>query len=436
MYPAVAMELKVWVDGVQRVVCGVSEETTCQEVVIALAQAIGQTGRYVLIQKLRDSERQLVAHERPLEFLAKCGQYANDVHFILQRTGPSLIERPSSDTVTFPPERTLVRASLPMHPKQVTTEVTKRKEPRKSMTFNLGPIGPHEQLPRNKLKEHKQNGVDLKVKATGALPSKDELFKMVLRQQEQLHALQSQSDSFDMEFKSFERSRGSMPEDDIFYLEQVIKRNETELREDDFWQNELLIEKERDQELQRYLKDLRLKMDDCVQKMYELTTKTESLEREILQESSRRTKGKSRLGIGDSEETVARIKADVETKIKHSVMLEKSLLETEVTLQETEECLQAKQQELEELNKELRQCNLQQFILQTGVTVTAIQPKAEDDEHTQPAKPQPPSTYRNEGISIPGLDSPPRPTAKQFLGNPRNLQNPLVSSLNPEGVYV
>lgn len=37
-----AMELKVWVDGVQRIVCGVSEFTTCQEVVIALAQAIGE----------------------------------------------------------------------------------------------------------------------------------------------------------------------------------------------------------------------------------------------------------------------------------------------------------------------------------------------------------------------------------------------------------
>lgn len=39
----VAMELKVWVDGIQRVVCGVSEQTTCQEVVVALAQAIGES---------------------------------------------------------------------------------------------------------------------------------------------------------------------------------------------------------------------------------------------------------------------------------------------------------------------------------------------------------------------------------------------------------
>lgn len=36
------MELKVWVDGVLRVVCGLSEETSCQDVVIALAQAIGE----------------------------------------------------------------------------------------------------------------------------------------------------------------------------------------------------------------------------------------------------------------------------------------------------------------------------------------------------------------------------------------------------------
>lgn len=35
------MELKVWVDGIPRVVCGLSEDTSCQDVVIALAQAIG-----------------------------------------------------------------------------------------------------------------------------------------------------------------------------------------------------------------------------------------------------------------------------------------------------------------------------------------------------------------------------------------------------------
>lgn len=40
------MEVKVSVDGVQRVVCGITEETTCQDVVVVLAQALGTYERY------------------------------------------------------------------------------------------------------------------------------------------------------------------------------------------------------------------------------------------------------------------------------------------------------------------------------------------------------------------------------------------------------
>lgn len=115
-----AMELKVWVDGVQRVVCGVSEHTTCQEVVIALAQAIGQTGRFVLVQRLREKERQLLPQECPVGAQATCGQLASDVQFVLRRTGPSLAGRPSSDSCP-PPERCPARASLPPKPRPAPT---------------------------------------------------------------------------------------------------------------------------------------------------------------------------------------------------------------------------------------------------------------------------------------------------------------------------
>lgn len=43
MLLTVMMELKVWVDGVVRVVCGLSLSTSCQDVVIALARAIGKS---------------------------------------------------------------------------------------------------------------------------------------------------------------------------------------------------------------------------------------------------------------------------------------------------------------------------------------------------------------------------------------------------------
>lgn len=78
------MELKVWVDGLPRVVCGVSSSTSCQEVVRALAQALGRTGRFTLVEQWRDVERLLAPSDCPLRLLHKWGEYANDVRFILR----------------------------------------------------------------------------------------------------------------------------------------------------------------------------------------------------------------------------------------------------------------------------------------------------------------------------------------------------------------
>ena len=50
------MEMKVWVDGTQRVVCGVGEETTVQEVIMALAHALGRTGE-LMSERVSETER-------------------------------------------------------------------------------------------------------------------------------------------------------------------------------------------------------------------------------------------------------------------------------------------------------------------------------------------------------------------------------------------
>ena len=83
------MELKVWVEGIQRVICGVTETTTCQDVVIALAHATNKTGRFTLIEKWRDNERLLAPAECPLRVLQKWGEYASDVQFILRHSDKS-----------------------------------------------------------------------------------------------------------------------------------------------------------------------------------------------------------------------------------------------------------------------------------------------------------------------------------------------------------
>uniref|UniRef100_A0A8C0HEE6 Ras association domain-containing protein 7 n=1 Tax=Chelonoidis abingdonii TaxID=106734 RepID=A0A8C0HEE6_CHEAB len=340
------MELKVWVDGIQRVVCGVSDQTTCQEVVIALARAIGQTGRYILIQKLREKERQLLPHECPLESLAKCGQYANDVQFVLQRTGPSLAERPSSDSAPQAPERTFIRASLPIKPRPVSTEVPRSREPKKSMTFNLGPMGSSDRL---------------------------------------VHG-----DS----------------------LETDLRRNEMELGEEEFWQSELHMEQECERERQEKVRSLRATMEEYTQKIHELTTKTEVLETEIQLEITERARW-AKEAPADLEDMAAKMKRDLEAKAKQSAQLESSLASVGKALEEAERNLQAQNQELEELNKELRQCNLQQFIQQTGATVTVLQSRPEDEPQLDQTNHELPACQRNGGQN-----------------------NPLVSSLNPEGVYV
>nr|XP_006642597.1 PREDICTED: ras association domain-containing protein 7 [Lepisosteus oculatus]XP_015193752.1 PREDICTED: ras association domain-containing protein 7 [Lepisosteus oculatus]XP_015193753.1 PREDICTED: ras association domain-containing protein 7 [Lepisosteus oculatus]XP_015193754.1 PREDICTED: ras association domain-containing protein 7 [Lepisosteus oculatus]XP_015193756.1 PREDICTED: ras association domain-containing protein 7 [Lepisosteus oculatus]XP_015193757.1 PREDICTED: ras association domain-c len=409
------MELKVWVDGVARVVCGLSEETSCQEVVIALAQAIGKTGRYVLILKLRDTERQLLANERPLESLAKLGQHSADVQFILRRTGPSASDGQHT-------ERTLARDSFPL-PRPAEPEPPKRKEPKKSLTFNLGPTGPSS--PRTRLKQYKHSLKDSQ-EQVAPVASKEDVFRQVLLQQERLQSLESQLESLESEIQSWEQPPpGCKLEDELLLMEQTVRRNGAELAHEEFWETELQLEQEREQDMQRQIADLHRMLEDCGIKLQDFTTKSRALEQEISQERMGRTrKGKS----ASPEETISLVKAEIHSQYKQNVELETSLSETERALVKTEAILQAKNEELDELNKELRQCNLQQFIQQTG---TPGAPPPRGEHHALPPHAQP-DGLASAGSSLSSLESPPRPTAKQFLGNPRNLQNPLVASLNPE----
>ncbi|KAM9343271.1 uncharacterized protein rassf11 [Pholidichthys leucotaenia] len=83
------MEVRVYVDGVPRVVCGVTQETTCHEVVLALAQALGQAGRYTLREKFKDFERGMMPDERLLETLEKYSEQAKEVQLTLLHNAPS-----------------------------------------------------------------------------------------------------------------------------------------------------------------------------------------------------------------------------------------------------------------------------------------------------------------------------------------------------------
>ena len=80
------MEFKVWVDGIERVICGVSSQTTCRDIVLCLAQAIQQFGKFVLIEKWRQNERLLAPNELPIQILNKWGDLSSEVCFIMRRS--------------------------------------------------------------------------------------------------------------------------------------------------------------------------------------------------------------------------------------------------------------------------------------------------------------------------------------------------------------
>ncbi|XP_069763773.1 ras association domain-containing protein 8b isoform X2 [Narcine bancroftii] len=416
------MELKVWVEGVQRIVCGVTEATTCQEVVIALAQAIGRTGRYALIEKWRETERYLAPQENPLVALNKWGQYASDVQFILRRTGPSLSERPTSDSVGRGPERTLYRQSLPPLAKlrPQNDRSLRRKEPkRKSLTFT-GPKGFVDIFGKGK-------DLEVKQQALACRATVEEFKKVVYLQKETLHTLERKLESNHAEMRYWEGKAGFRIEEEILRLEQRIKKNAIEIEEEEFWENEWQIEQENEKQLAEQLEEVNLRIRDCDEKLKDHKQKIQKIEKGIEAEKVQQEIRGSQVNEEEVKESLVKIRRDIELKNQHSTRLQNSLRAVERTLGQAIKKLQEKELELEQLTKELRQVNLQQFIQQTGtkVTVLPVQPTEEELPLAQEKAPL---------MSTGSLKWP--PSTRQLPSNLRILQNPLTSGFNPEGIYV
>ncbi|KAL4005938.1 hypothetical protein ACER0C_005651 [Sarotherodon galilaeus] len=427
------MELKVWVDGVQRVVCGVTEATTCQEVVIALAQAIGRTGRYTLVEKWRDTERHLAPHESPVASLNTWGQYAGDVQLILHRTGPSLTERPPSEGPPLRgPERGLHRQSLPplaklRHPNDRSL---RRREPRrKSLTFTGAPRSLREILSGGRIGEAEAkrrlllgNGGSLHhagptIGTTS--PSlwacrMEDLVRLVGLQRETLNVLEKKLEAYEAELQVWAEGRGGRGEgcagggliEEILRLEKYLRKNEVEMEEEEFWATELQIELESERQLEERLQELRGRLQSCELEIEEKLAMVQGVEAGLEEEKLQR----------ERQET--QWVSEAEAQERQAVQLESSCKAVDRSLGQSSKKLQDMQHELEQLTKELRQVNLQQFIKQTGTKVTVL-----------PAEPA------EEGMPLSG--SLKRPVSTHPMPNHlRALHSPLSSGLNPEGIYV
>uniref|UniRef100_A0A8C8IDS7 Ras-associating domain-containing protein n=1 Tax=Oncorhynchus tshawytscha TaxID=74940 RepID=A0A8C8IDS7_ONCTS len=401
------MELKVWVDGVQRVVCGVTEATTCQEVVIALAQAIGRTGRYTLVEQWRDTERHLAPHESPVASINTWGQYAGDVQLILHRTGPSLTERPPSEGPPLRgPERGLHRQSLPplaklRHPSERSL---RRREPRrKSLTFSGRPRG---------LRDILRGAVSPGMWACRM----DDLVRLVGLQRETLGVLENRLEAYEAELQTW----GLVEE--IVMLERRLRKNEVEMEEEEFWASELQIELESERQLEDKLEELTGRLQGAKVDLGDRMGVEAGLEEERLRWERQETQ---RVSEVEARAQLLRARTELKTQDRQAVQLESSCRAVDRSLSQSSKRMQDMQHELEQLTKELRQVNLQQFIQQTGTKVTVL-----------PAEPSGDATGQDALNDLVPLSGSLKRPVSSMPGHLRVLQSPLTSGLNPEGIYV
>ncbi|XP_077565880.1 ras association domain-containing protein 8b isoform X2 [Stigmatopora nigra] len=431
-----AMELKVWVDGVQRIVCGVTEYTTCQEVVVALAQAIGRTGRYTLIEKWRETERHLAPQENPVVSLNKWGQYASDVQLILQRTGPSITERPPVDGLARGSERPFFRQSLPplakLRPPGPDRSFKRREPKRKSLTFSAGARGLREIFGRSRDGEGKrsqQRGVNLNLSrvvggeggvggssssAPGS-PAK-ELGRLVRLQRDKLQVLESRLLGCEAELQEWEEPGEQRHlEEELLFLEQQVRRNDAEMDEEEFWQDELLVEQESERRLRQQLAQLQVRVRDCEAELSQYLARIQSMEGGLQQELLLQDHELIDMIDDEVDAQLEKVTVELDLQNQHTARLENGCRALERSLGQSGKRLEEKEQELEQLTKELRQVNLQQFIQQTGSKVTVLPAQQPIDD--------------NNGEDCGSF-------RRLLPGDLHSLQSGISSGLNPDGIYV
>ncbi|KAJ3593917.1 hypothetical protein NHX12_006250 [Muraenolepis orangiensis] len=366
------MELKVWVDGVVRVVCGLSNTTSCQDVVIALAQAIGQTGCYILILKLRGTERHLDATDCPLQAVAQLGQQATEVQFVLRRTGRVLSNGPNGSKMEKQP-------LLPRHPEPANLG---HSHPQKALSFHLGPSTfprrkkrskDYSASPRDSPEPPRASPVPFQepldpVKAHRPHGSKEEAFRQILKQQERLNDLETQLQA--LEFEPWESERSSSPTadptsslaEDLDGLEMRARQNKAELMHAEYWEEQLQVELDLEQDMHGRLDTIYSSVDDHSDRLQELQARSARLGQDLQLKKSSQAAPRQ-----PGDPSLDSLKRELQSRLQQGNELSASLMEKEKELRGVKAMLEDKYQLIEECNKDLRQCNLQQFIQQAGV---------------------------------------------------------------------
>ncbi|XP_073959096.1 ras association domain-containing protein 8 isoform X3 [Choristoneura fumiferana] len=401
------MELKVWVEGIQRIVCGVTETTTCQDVVFALAHATGKVGRFTLIERWRNNERLLAPQEYPLKILMKWGEYSNDIQFILRRSDSGNGQKSSQPTNNSrspigngeppPPYRS------PPPPSQVRKSPTRQARPSHVSPVNL-PEEPDSRAPE----------------AVTYNSQYRELVTLVNYQREKLSTQQADLIKYDAEI-GFWENKGREQERQVELLQQQISSADNQLRISTeqklfeqvqaltYLEEESEIVKQNEKTLKSEIVLVRSKLANCETELLQCKNKIRKImedihnEQRILtsrQHENRQALERTMLAEVDNLQTQIQ-QAKHATEINH---LTAENLKREVGV--LEDAIMEKKRQVERLVQEMKEANLQSL-------------SGSVDELRHPL----------DGLCKAG-------SARRIIGSPRQLENAAPTNKNPHGVWV
>ncbi|XP_075984696.1 ras association domain-containing protein 8 isoform X2 [Anticarsia gemmatalis] len=400
------MELKVWVEGIQRIVCGVTETTTCQDVVFALAHATGKVGRFTLIERWRNNERLLAPQEYPLKILMKWGEYSNDIQFILRRSDSGNSQKPSQATNSSrspigngeppPPYRS------PPPPSQAVRKSPNRM--RGTRPSHMSPVNLPEEAQENRSPE-----------AVSYNSQYRELVSLVNYQREKLSSQQVDLIKYDAEIGYWE-NKGREQERQVELLQQQISSADNQLRISTeqvqaltYVEEESEIVKQNEKTLKSEIVLVRSKLANCETELLQCKNKIRKLMEEIhneqrlinsRQQENRQALERSMLAEMESLQTQIQ-QAKHATEINN---LTAENLKREVGV--LENAIMEKKRQVERLVQEMKEANLQSL---TGSV----------DELRHPL----------DGLCKAG-------SARRIIGSPRQLENAAPTNKNPHGVWV
>ncbi|XP_063380700.1 ras association domain-containing protein 8 isoform X3 [Cydia fagiglandana] len=401
------MELKVWVEGIQRIVCGVTETTTCQDVVFALAHATGKVGRFTLIERWRNNERLLAPQEYPLKILMKWGEYSNDIQFILRRSDSGSGQKSSQPTNN---SRSPIGNGEPPPPYRSPPPPTQsRKSPTRTRprSSHMSPVNLPEEEPRSP-------------EAVTYNSQYRELVSLVNYQREKLTTQQADLIKYDAEI-GFWENKGREQERQVELLQQQISSADNQLRISTeqklfeqvqaltYLEEENEIVKQNEKTLKSEIVLVRSKLANCETELLQCKNKIRKIMEDIHNEqriiNSRQQENRQALErsiLAEVENLQTQIQqAKHATEINH---LTAENLKREVGV--LEDAIMEKKRQVERLVQEMKEANLQSL-------------SGSVDELRHPL----------DGLCKAG-------SARRIIGSPRQLENAAPTNKNPHGVWV